>query len=95
MLKRTVASFAAAACFGGAVPIQTAQADDMWDLMDPSWWYDEMFDYDDDKSRYYWHRRYSPYWGGPYGWHPPAQEPFVIHINPETTEQDSGIKPPE
>ena len=51
MLKRIVVIFTAAAFFGGALPTQIARADDIWDLMDPSWWYDEMFDDDDDKCR--------------------------------------------
>jgi hypothetical protein len=94
MPKRTVIIFAAAAFFGVAVPTQTAQAgDDMWDMMDPSWWYDEFFDDDNDK---WWRRyRYNPYWGAPYGWYPPPQEPLVIHIQPEKASQDTEIERPE
>ncbi len=95
MLKRTVVIFAAAAFFGGAVPTQTAQAeDDIWDLMDPSWWADEVFDnnYDDDDWWYYRHHRYSPYWGGPYGLRRPL---IVIQQQPETKQQNPEIKLPE
>ena len=94
MLKKSVVIFAAAAFLGGAMPTQTAQAeDDIWDLMDPSWWYDEFFDDDDDK---WWRRyRYNPHWGGPYGWYPPPQEPLVIHIKPDTANQDTDIDRPE
>ena len=91
MLKRTVVLLAAAAFFWGMAPTQTAQArDDMWDLMNPSWWADKMFDNDhDDDWRYYRRRAYGPYWGGPY-----TQQPRLIVIqqqqdtkeqNPETT----------
>ena len=55
MLKRTVIIIAATAFFGGTVPTQTAQArdyydddDDIWDMMDPSWWADEIFGNDDE-----------------------------------------------
>ena len=66
MLKKTVLIIAAAALSGGALPTQTSLAgDDIWDMMNPSWWYDEMFDDDDDKwwRRYRYHP-YNPYWGG-------------------------------
>ena len=99
MLKRTVVIFAAVAFFGGAVPTQTAQAwddhdDDIWDLMDPSWWADEIFDDDDDDDDwwYYRHHPYSPYWGGPYVQHPQV---IVIQQQPETTEQNPEIRLPE
>ena len=96
MLKRTVVIFAAAAFFGGAVLTQTAQAgDDIWDLMDPSWWYDEIFDDDDDKWWRYRHHRYNPYWGSPYGWYPPPHEPLVIHIQSETTNEIPETELPE
>ena len=84
MLMKSVVIFVAAAFFGGAVPTQTAQArdyygdDDIWDLMNPSWWADEFFD-DDDDWRYYRHHPYNPYWGPPYG-----QHRRVIVIMPET-----------
>jgi hypothetical protein len=72
MLKRTVVIFTAAAFIGGAVPTQIVQADDdIWDLMDPSRWADEIFDNnDDDDWWYYRHHAYSPYWRGPYVQHP-------------------------
>lgn len=97
MLKKTVVIFAAAAFFGGAALTQIAQArdyygdDDIWDLMNPSWWADEFFD-DDDDWRYYRHRPYSPYWGAPHG-----QQPRVIVILPEadTKNQNPGIRVPE
>jgi hypothetical protein len=80
--------FAAAACFWGSVATQTAQArdyydddDDIWDLMDPSWWADEMFDDDDDDWWYYRYHPYSPYWGSPY-----VQHPRLIVIQPPETE---------
>jgi hypothetical protein len=96
MLKRTVVIIAAAAFYGGAVPTQTAQArdyndDDIWDLMDPSWWADEFFD-DDDDWRYYQHRPYSPYWGPPYAQHPRV---IVIQPEPETKPQYPEIDLPE
>jgi hypothetical protein len=91
MLKRTVVILAAAAFFWGTVPTQTAQArDDIWDLMNPSWWADKMFDNDDD-WRHYRHYAYNPYWGGPY-----AQRPRVIVIQPPETEaQNPDTRPPE
>ena len=97
MLKKTVVIFTAAAFFGGAVPTQTAQArdyygdDDIWDLMDPSWWADEFFD-DDDEWRYYRYPPYSPYWGPHYG-----QKPRVIVIMPEseTKNQNPETRVPE
>ena len=93
MLKRTVVIFAAAAFFGGAVPTQTAQAgDDIWDLMNPSWWADEMFDDDDDDWRYYRHRLYNPYWGAPYSQYPQV---IVIQPEPETKNQNPDIRVPE
>jgi hypothetical protein len=93
MLKRTVVIIAAAAFFGGAVPTQTAQArDDIWDLMDPSWWADEIFDNNDDDWRYYRRNHYSPYWGGPYGWSRPL---YVVVQQPETEKQYPEIDPPE
>jgi hypothetical protein len=93
MLKRTVVIFAAAAFFGGAVPTQTAQAgDDIWDLMDPSWWADEMFDNNDDDWWYYRRHHYSPYWGSPYGQSRPL---YVIVRQPETKKQYSEIDLPE
>jgi len=93
MLKRTVVIFAAAAFFGGAVPTQTAQAeDDIWDLMDPSWWADEIFDNNDDDWWYYRRHHYSPYGGGPYGWSRPL---YVIVRQPETKKQYPEIDPPE
>lgn len=97
MLKKTVLIIAAAALSGGALPTQTSLAgDDIWDMMNPSWWYDEMFDDDDDKwwRRYRYHP-YNPYWGGPYGGYPPPYEPYVIHIQPETASQDPEIERPE
>ena len=82
MLKRTVVIFAAAAFIGGAVPTQIAQADDdIWDLMDPSWWADKIFD-DDDDWWYYRYHHYSPYWGGNY-----VQHPQLIVIEQQETEQ--------
>jgi len=94
MLKRTVVIFAAAAFFGGAVPTQTAQAgDDIWDLMNPSWWADEVFDNNnDDDWRYYRRHHYTPYWGGPGGGNRPL---YVIVRQPETKKQYPEIKPPE
>ena len=94
MLKRTVVIFAAAAFFGGSVPTQTAQAgDDIWDLMDPSWWADEVFDDDDDDDWwYYQHHRYSPYWGGPYGRSPQV---IVIQQEPETAQPYLETRLPE
>ena len=91
MLKRTVVILAAAGFFWGTVPTQTAQAgDDMWDLMDPSWWADKIFDDDDDDWWYYRNYRYSPYWGAPY-----AQHPRVIVIQPpETVAQNPETRPP-
>jgi hypothetical protein len=97
MLKRTVIIFAAAAFFGEAVPTQTAQArdyyddDDIWDLMNPSWWADEFFD-DDDDWRYYRRHPYSPYWGPPH-----VQRPRVIVIQPgsEANNQNPEIRVPE
>ena len=59
MLMKSVVIFVAAAFFGGAVPTQTAQArdyygdDDIWDLMNPSWWADEFFDDDETKAWFY------------------------------------------
>ena len=96
MLKKTVVFLAAAAFFGGAVPTQTALArdyygdDDIWDLMDPSWWADEFFD--DDDEWHYRHGPYRPYWGIPYG-----QQPRVIVILPEaeTQNQNPEIRVPE
>jgi hypothetical protein len=93
MLKRTVVILAAAAFFWGTVPTQTAQAgDDMWDLMDPSWWADKMFDDDHDDWLYYRHHRYSPYWGAAYG-----QRPRVVVVlqQPETKAQNPETRPPE
>jgi len=93
MLKRTVVIFAAAAFFGGAVPTQTAQAgDDIWDLMDPSWWADEMFDNNDDDWWYYRRHHYSPYRGVPYGQSRPL---YVIVQQPEMKKQYSEIDLPE
>ena len=98
MLKRTVVIFAAAAFFGGTVPTQFAQArdyynddDDIWDLMDPSWWADEIFDNNDDDWRYYRRYRYNPYWGGPYGWRPPV----IVIQQPEAKKEHPEIRPPE
>ena len=97
MLKRTVVIVAAAAFFGGTVPTLTAQArdyyddDDIWDLMDPSWWADEFFD-DDGDWRYYGRHHYSPYWAPPYAQHPRI---IVIQPGPETKPQYPEIKPPE
>jgi len=73
MLRNTTVSLAAAAFFGGVLQTQVATADDdIWDLMNPGWWIDQMDDDDDDYWRY---RRYGagPYaYGGPYGWgYPP------------------------
>lgn len=86
MLNRTVVIFAAAAFIGGAVPTQIAQADDdIWDLMDPSWWANEIFDDDDDDD--WWYHRYtpySPYWGGAY-----VQHPRLIVIQQQETEQQN------
>jgi len=93
MLKRTVVILAAAAFFWGTAPTQTAQAgDDMWDLMDPSWWADKLFDDDHDDWSYYRYHRYSPYWGAPY-----AQRPRVIVVlkQPETEALNPETRPPE
>ena len=93
MLKRTVVIFAAAAFFGGAVPTQTAQAgDDIWDLMNPSWWADEMFDDNDDDWRYYRRHHYAPYWGSPYGGSRPL---YVIVRQPDNNIQYPEIDLPE
>ena len=93
MLKRTVVIFAAAAFFGGAVPTQTAQAgDDIWDLMNPSWWADEVFDNNDDDWRYYRRHHYNPYWGPPYAQHPRV---IVIQPEPKTKPQYPEIDLPE
>jgi hypothetical protein len=93
MLKRTVVIFAAAAFFGGAVPTQTAQAgDDIWDLMNPSWWADEVFDNNDDDWRYYRRHHYNPYWGAHYGGYRPQ---YVIVLPSETKEQYPEIDLPE
>jgi hypothetical protein len=93
MLKRTVVIIAAAAFFGGAVPTQTAEAeDDIWDLMDPSWWADEIFDDNDDDWWYYQRQHYSPYGYGSYGQYRPR---YVILLQPEAKKQYPEIKPPE
>jgi hypothetical protein len=94
MLKRTVVILAAAAFFWGAVPTQTAAraGDDIWDLMDPSWWANEIFDDDDDDWLYYRYHAYNPYWGGPYGQHPRV---IVIQQQPDTKEQNPETRPPE
>jgi hypothetical protein len=93
MLKRTVVIFAAAAFFGGALPTQTAQAgDDIWDLMNPSWWADEVFDNNDDDWRYYRRHHYNPYWGGHYGVNRPQ---YVIVLQSETKEKYPEIDLPE
>jgi len=93
MLKRTVVIFAAAAFFGGAVPTQTAQAgDDIWDLMNPSWWADEVFDNNDDEWRYYRRHHYNPNWGGHYGGNRPQ---YIIVLQSETKEQYPEIDLPE
>jgi hypothetical protein len=96
MLKRTVVIFAAAAFIGGAVPTQIAQADDdIWDLMNPSWWADEIFDDDDDDDdddwRYSRYHAYSPYWGGPYVQHPR----LIVIQQPETEQQNPETRLPE
>ena len=84
MIKKSVVIFAVAAFLGGAVPAQIAQAgDDIWDLMNPAWWADEMFD-DDDDWRYYRRHHYAPYWGGPYGRPGPM---YVIVQQPDTNQQ--------
>jgi hypothetical protein len=94
MLKRTVVLLASAAFFWGIAPTQTAArtGDDMWDLMNPSWWADRIFDNDDDDWWYYRHRAYNPYWGVPY-----AQRPRVIVIQqePDTKEQNPDTTLPE
>lgn len=90
MLKKTVASLAVAAFFGGAVQTQVAQADndDIWDLMNPAWWADR-FDDDDDDWRY----RYYDYgpgryaYAGPYGWGYPG-------YNPQNLMQTKKKQPP-
>jgi hypothetical protein len=94
MLKRTVVIFAAAAFFWGAVPTQIAQArDDMWDLMNPSWWADKIFDNDHDDDWYYYrHRAYGPYWGGPYVRRPQL---IVIQQQPDTQAQKPKTELPE
>ena len=95
MLNRTVVIFAAAALFWGTVPTQTARAgDDIWDLMDPSWWANEIFDDDDhyDDWRYSRYPHYSPYWGGPYGQHPRV---IVMVQPPETEAQNPETRLPE
>ena len=93
MLKTTVVIFAAAAFFGGTLPTQTALAgDDIWDLMNPAWWTDEIFDYDDDDRWHYRQHLYNPYWGGPYRRHPQV---IVIQQEPETTAQNPEIRRPE
>jgi hypothetical protein len=65
--------------------------------MDPSWWYDEMFDDEDDDWWRYRHPLYNPYWGGPYwgGHHGWQRPPYVIHIKPETEPQAPEVEPPE
>jgi len=93
MLKRTVVILAAAAFFWGTVPTQTARAgDDMWDLMDPSWWADKVFDDDHDDWRYSRYPHYNPYWGAPYG-----QRPRVIVVlqQPDTKAQNPETRLPE
>ncbi len=96
MLKRTVVILAAAALLGATALTQTARADndDIWDMMDPSWWADEIFDNDDDDDWWRYQRyRYSPYWGGPYGWQRPPV--IVIQQPPQTEQQNPGTRPPE
>ncbi len=72
MLNKTLLSIAAAALLGGVVETRVAYAgDDIWDLMNPGWWMDQIDD-DDDDWRY---RRYGPGpygFGSPYGWGYPA-----------------------
>ena len=94
MLKRTVVIFAAAAFFGGGVPTQTAQAgDDIWDLMDPSWWADEIFDDNDDDDWWYYQRHhYNRYWAGHYGRYSPR---YVIVLPPQKKKQYPELGPPE
>lgn len=98
MLKTNVVMLAAAALIASTAPTRTIQAgDDIWDMMDPSWWADEFFDNDDDEDWWRYQRRlYNPYWGGPYmggpyGW----QRPYVIHIQTETEPQEPEVEPPE
>ena len=92
MLKKTVVIFAVAAFLGGAVPTQIAQAgDDIWDLMDPSWWADEMFDNNDDDWRYYRRHHYAPYWGGLYG----GSRPLYVIVQQPDTNQYPEIDLPE
>lgn len=74
MQKKSLISLAAAAFLGGVVQTQVAVAgDNVWDLMNPGWWFDQ-FDDDDDDWRYWYGP--GPYgYGHPYGYgypYPPA-----------------------
>jgi hypothetical protein len=68
----------------------------MWDLMNPSWWVDKVFD--DDHDNDWWYDRYSPYspyWGAPY-----RQRPRVIVVlqQPDTKKKlprPSGMNNPK
>lgn len=73
MVKKTLISMVVATFLGGAVESRIAVADDMWDLMNPGWWIDQMDDDDDDDWRY-WRYGPGPYgYGSPYGWgYPPG-----------------------
>jgi hypothetical protein len=97
MLKRIVVTIAASAFLWWVVPVQADHhrgRDDIWDLMDPSWWADEIFDNNDkyDDWWYYRHHQYSPYWRGPYGWHPPL---IIIQEPTETNNQNPEPERPE
>jgi hypothetical protein len=93
MLKRTVVILAAAAFFWGTAPTQTARAgDDIWDLMNPSWWADKIFDDDHDDWGHYRYRPYSPYWNRPYVQRPQL---IVIQQQPDTKEQNPETSLPE
>jgi hypothetical protein len=67
MRGKKLAAASLAVLMGTGFGLGAAQADDMWDMMNPAWWMglDDDDDDDDWKYWYYGPGRYA--WGGPYG----------------------------
>ena len=92
---------AAAIGLAGSAAPNVALADDIWDMMDPTWWLG--LDDDDDAWRYwrYGPGRYGrggPYgWGGPYAWgmYPPYPPPHAHAQQTRRTAKQPAPRLPE
>ena len=91
MWKKTVVALGVTSLLLGAMQSRVAIAgDDIWDLMNPAWWFDD----DDDDWRYGYYGP-GPHAYGPYGWGAPPPYYGYAYNQPAKKQQPPAPHIPE